>query len=178
MKDRDLFDHFIRRSDTNERERLSKLVSKYKANMGWLNAIVDVSSEESREDLLMGLLPLSLNARDQATVRSIVAFLEGRLEEKETIEWALDLGSGDIDIVKRGAILHLLDWPVGVNLREPWLSAWWLIKESWKEPNDNLRMLEVEIKRRLQSGERSEALVSDIVNLVAPRLSIEGLFES
>ena len=48
----------------------------------------------------MGLLPLSLNARDQATVRSIVAFLEGRLEEKETIEWALDIGSGDIDIVK------------------------------------------------------------------------------
>ena len=49
-EDRDLFDHFIRRSDTNERERLSKLVSKYKADMGWLNAIVDVSSEESRED--------------------------------------------------------------------------------------------------------------------------------
>ena len=122
----------------------------------------------------MGLLPLSLNARDQATVRSIVAFLEGRLEEKETIEWALALGSGDIDIVKRGAILHLLDWPGGVNLREPWLSAWWLIKESWKEPNDNLRMLKVEIERRLQSGERSEALVSDIVDLVAPRLSIEA----
>ena len=121
----------------------------------------------------MGLLPLSLNARDQATVRSIVAFLEGRLEEKETIEWALDLGSGEVDIIKRRAILHLLDSPGGVNLREPWLSAWWLIKESWKEPNDNLRMLEVEIER-LQSGERSEALVSDIVDLVAPRLSIEA----
>ena len=48
-KDRDLFDHFIRRSDTNERERLSKLVSKHRADMGWLNAIVDVSLEESRE---------------------------------------------------------------------------------------------------------------------------------
>ena len=123
----------------------------------------------------MGLLPLSLNARDQATVRSIVAFLEGRLEEKETIEWALDIGSGDIDIVKRRAILHLLDWPGGVNLREPWLSAWWLIRESWKEPNANLRMLEVEVKKRLHSkGERSEALVSAIVDLVAPRLSIKA----
>ena len=48
-EDRDLFDHFIRRSDTNERERLSKLVSKHRADMGWLNAIVDVSLEESRE---------------------------------------------------------------------------------------------------------------------------------
>ena len=120
----------------------------------------------------MGLLPLSLNARDQATMRSIVAFLEGRFEEKETIEWALGLGPGDIDIVKKQAILHLLDRPGGANLREPWLSAWWLIKESWKEPNDNLRMLEVEIER-LQSGERSEALVSDIVDLVAPRLTVK-----
>lgn len=46
-KDRDLFDHFIRRSEPNERIRLSKLVSKYKADMGWLNAIADVSSEEA-----------------------------------------------------------------------------------------------------------------------------------
>ena len=121
----------------------------------------------------MRLFSLNLNARDQATVRSIVAFLEGRLEKKETIEWALGLGSDEVDIVKRGAVLHLFDRPGGVNLREPWLSAWWLIKESWKEPNDNFRMLEVEIER-LQSGERSEALVSDIVYLVAPRLSIEA----
>ena len=122
----------------------------------------------------MGLLPLSLNARDQATMRSIVAFLEGRLEEKETIEWALGLDSGGIDIVKREAILHLLDRTGGVNLREPWLSAWWLIKESWKEPNDNLGMLEVEVKKRLHSkGERSESLVSAIVDFVAPRLTVK-----
>ena len=48
-EDRDSFDHFIRRSDANERIRLSKLVSKYKADLGWLDAIVTVSSEESRE---------------------------------------------------------------------------------------------------------------------------------
>ena len=48
-EDRDLFDHFIRRSNTNERIRLSKLVSKHKADLGWLDAIVAVSSEESRE---------------------------------------------------------------------------------------------------------------------------------
>ena len=48
-KDRDLFEHFIRRNDTNERIRLSKLVSKHKADLGWLDAILAVSSEESRE---------------------------------------------------------------------------------------------------------------------------------
>ena len=123
----------------------------------------------------MRLLSLSLNARDQATMRSIVAFLEGRLEEKETIEWALGLGSSDVDIVKKQAILHLLDKPRGVHPCEPWLSAWWLIKESWNEPIvDSYGMLDVQVKRRLHSGERSEALVSAIVDLVAPRLSIEA----
>ena len=48
-EDRDSFDHFIRRSDANERIRLSKLVSKHKADLGWLDAIVAVSSDESRE---------------------------------------------------------------------------------------------------------------------------------
>ena len=48
-EDRNLFDHFIRRSDSNERTRLSELVSKHKADLGWLDAISDVSSEENRE---------------------------------------------------------------------------------------------------------------------------------
>ena len=48
-EDQDLFDHFIRRSDTNERIRLSRLSSQNKADVAWLDAIVAVSSEESRE---------------------------------------------------------------------------------------------------------------------------------
>lgn len=43
---RDLFDHFIRRSDPQERLRLAALVSKNGADLGWLDAIVDVSSHE------------------------------------------------------------------------------------------------------------------------------------
>lgn len=44
----DLFDHFIRRSNTNERLRLTRLVSTHKADLGWLDAIVKVSSEDDR----------------------------------------------------------------------------------------------------------------------------------
>ena len=121
----------------------------------------------------MRFLPLSLNARDQATVRSTAAFLEGRLKKKETIEWALGLGPGDI--VKRWAILHLLNTPEGRDLREPWRSAWRLIEESWDETiADSARMLEVQVERRLHSGERSGSLISAIVDLVAPRLAIEA----
>lgn len=119
----------------------------------------------------MRMLQLSLNTKDQATMRSTVAFLEGRLEEKETIEWALGLGPGDI--VKRWAILDLLNTPEGRNLREPWRSAWRLIEEFWDTPIS--RRLDVyDVQDRLRSGERSGALVAAIVDLVAPKLSIEA----
>ena len=48
-RERDLFDHLIRRSDTNERIRLSRLASESKADLGWLDAIVAVASEEGRK---------------------------------------------------------------------------------------------------------------------------------
>ena len=122
----------------------------------------------------MRLLQLSLNAKDQATVRSTVAFLEGRLEEKETIEWALSLGPGDV--VKRWAILHLLNPPKGISLREPWRSAWRLIEEFWDAPVPDFygRLGVYNVQGRLRSGERSGALVAAMVDLVAPRLSIEA----
>lgn len=46
--DRDLFDHFIRRSDRAELVRLSTLVSKQKADLGWLDAIVAIIKEDKR----------------------------------------------------------------------------------------------------------------------------------
>ncbi|RWM06062.1 MAG: hypothetical protein EOR72_32220 [Mesorhizobium sp.] len=48
-EDRDLFDHFIRRSNTSERVRLSALASDAKADLGWLDAIVEISAEKERE---------------------------------------------------------------------------------------------------------------------------------
>ena len=47
--DRDLFDHLIRRSDTNERVRLSSLASKQKADLGWLDAIALIAAENDWE---------------------------------------------------------------------------------------------------------------------------------
>ena len=65
-------------------------------------------------------------------MRSMIAFLEGRFEKKETIEWALR--PGPHDSLKRWAILRLLNTPEGINLREPWRSAWRLIEEFWDTP--------------------------------------------
>jgi len=46
----DFFDHLIRRSVPTERDRLSTLISGNKADLGWLDSIVRVSSQEDRED--------------------------------------------------------------------------------------------------------------------------------
>jgi len=47
--DRDLFEHLIRRSDSNERVRLSALASKQRADLGWLDAITAIVAESDRE---------------------------------------------------------------------------------------------------------------------------------
>jgi hypothetical protein len=46
--DCDFFDHFIRRSNANERVRLSGLASDAGAELGWLNAIVAIGKEKTR----------------------------------------------------------------------------------------------------------------------------------
>lgn len=46
--DRDLFEHFFRRSNASERARLSAVVSRAKAEIDWLDAIVKVCSETER----------------------------------------------------------------------------------------------------------------------------------
>ena len=43
--DRDLFDHLIRRSDSSERARLAALASNAGADLGWLDAIISVTTE-------------------------------------------------------------------------------------------------------------------------------------
>ena len=122
----------------------------------------------------MKLTQLSLNTRDRSEMRSTAALFKGNLEKKETIELALSFGPNDI--LKRRAILDLLSTSEGIDLREPWRSAWRLIEEFWDESvPEHYRRLGVHyVQERLCSGERSGALVSAIVDLVVPRLSIES----
>jgi hypothetical protein len=46
--DRDLYDHLFRRSNASERVRLASLVSGAKADIDWLDAIVEIGAEEER----------------------------------------------------------------------------------------------------------------------------------
>lgn len=48
-EDKDLFDHLVRRSNSNERVRISTLVSNQKADLGWLDAITKIATENDME---------------------------------------------------------------------------------------------------------------------------------
>ena len=47
-RDRDLFDHFFRRSNATERVRLTSTISEQKASVDWLDAIVKIGAEKER----------------------------------------------------------------------------------------------------------------------------------
>lgn len=116
--------------------------------------------------------PNLLSPREQDVLSSTIAFLKDRLAKKETVEWAVKLTASET--VKRQAILHWLDREEGINLREPWRSAWRLIEESWRKPDPtNVLWDKRVIRERLQARDRSDTLVSAIVDLVAPRLVVE-----
>lgn len=110
---------------------------------------------------------------DQAVYRASVAFLNGRLAERATVEWALKLKP--IDTVMRMALLDVIDSPAGQMIDEPWRSAWRLIEEYWNNPviNDSSTGA-YDAQHRLRAGDRSGPLVRKIVELVAPRLNVEA----
>ena len=115
----------------------------------------------------------SLDEHGREAFRATVAFLEGRLEERGTVHWALKLRPNDT--IKRLALLELVDSPYGRKISEPWRSAWRLIKDSWSSPVvEGHGSSEVyDAQERLIAGDRSGSLVTTIVELVAPRLKIE-----
>lgn len=111
---------------------------------------------------------------DRAKYQTISAFLRNRLEEKNTLDWALRLGPGQR--VERIAIEELLDNPIA-KLEEPWATAWRLIEESWSlgPPDGDDGVTIYGIQKRLRGGDHSGMVVRAIVNLVAPRLKVEPL---
>ncbi len=120
---------------------------------------------------------VSLNDQDRASFRATIAFLDGRLEEQTTIDWALRLKPNDT--IKRLALLDLIDSPNGRRIGEPWRLAWRLIEESWNNPviEDHASAGAHDVQHRLRAGERSGSLVAAIVELVVPRLMVKPFSE-
>jgi hypothetical protein len=116
-----------------------------------------------------------LDEQERSVFRAAIAFLDGRLTDPSTIEWALRLGPDRR--IERIAIENLLSSPNARITEEPWGTAWRLIEESWFEkPLEKGPSTEIYgIQARLRAGDRSGAIVSAIVSLVAPRLKVESI---
>lgn len=116
-----------------------------------------------------------LDTQDRETFRTVIAFLNKRLAEQGTIDWALKLEPGQR--IERIAVEDLLTGPGARDLPEPWASAWRLIEESWSTPPSEGRngTAIYGIQQRLRAGDRSGAAVAAIVDLVAPRLKVEPI---
>jgi hypothetical protein len=113
-----------------------------------------------------------LNDHDRAAYRAVTAFLNGRLRERATVDWALRLKPKDI--VQRFAILDMLESTDTQKLGEPWLSAWSLVQENWETPSlDNASVAAYGLGRRLRSGDRTGALINEFIGLVKPYLTVK-----
>jgi hypothetical protein len=114
-----------------------------------------------------------LNDKDRDSVRTLVAFLYGRLSEQHSIEWALS--SKPHETIKRTAVLQALEGADAKQLKEPWQSAWRLIEESWSgEPLHSSGTEAYYVQPRIASGERSASLIAAITSVVRPWLKVSS----
>ena len=117
----------------------------------------------------------SLSESERQRVLVAKAFLASRLSERGMLDWALRLEPHRH--AERFTIDDLLNGRPVPTIKEPYATAWRLIEESWahlgtyRRPSFAIH----NIRKRLRAGERSAGLVSEIANLLAPRLEVKPL---
>jgi hypothetical protein len=112
--------------------------------------------------------------QERGTLQIAIAFLSGRLEERDTINWALKLTPSDR--VKRVGVVEIINSPRERQISEPWRTSWRLIEESWNNqiPERDTISREYWVAERLKSGDKSGSMIEAIVDLVAPRLEVKS----
>lgn len=117
------------------------------------------------------------DAKSRSVHATLMAFLRGRLEERDTVWWALNIHRND-DVTKL-AVLNTLNELNGPQLKEPWNLAWRLIEEYWDSTlhDESIDLGDYTLRNRLQNGDRSGSLVNAITDFVAPKLKIEKFSE-
>lgn len=120
---------------------------------------------------------ISFDAKSRSVHATLMAFLRGRLEERDTIWWALNIHRNDV--IARQAVLDTLNEHNRPQLKEPWNLAWRLIEEYWGSVlhDVNIDLGDYTLRSRLQNGDRSGSLVNAITDFVAPKLKIEKFSE-
>ncbi|WP_409269171.1 hypothetical protein [Massilia sp. BHUDP2] len=119
----------------------------------------------------------SLNDKDSDAVRTLIAFLHGRLSERHILDWALRIKPHET--IKRTAVLQSLELLEAKQLKDPWRSAWRLIEESWDRAQpQSPGTVAYHVQPRIVAGERSGSLISAITATVQPWLKVSARSES
>jgi hypothetical protein len=112
------------------------------------------------------------SASDKELYEATIRFLGGRLEERDTLEWALSLGPAEQ--AKRLAVSELVGNKRNKGLAKHWLETWHLIVENWSRPNverdSDIRIYQ--IRDRLAAHEYTKGVISELIETVTPRLKI------
>ncbi|MCC5069600.1 hypothetical protein LLE67_17465 [Xanthomonas campestris] len=110
---------------------------------------------------------LSLSKADDRIVTTIRIFINQRMEEREILDWAINLDPRQS--VERLAITLELDF-FSSSLSQPWRDAWHLLLESWNSgaPPDLNGVDQIDVERRLAASDRSGDIIGRIVDLVKP----------
>lgn len=101
-------------------------------------------------------------------------FLKNRLNESETVQWAIRLTPNDR--IKKIALVELVNEQSN-KIKEPWLTAYRVIEDFWNNGAhiEHYDLLLHEVINRINNGDRSRALVKDITTLVKPFINVEAL---
>ena len=119
----------------------------------------------------MSLAWTQLPERERAVYWSTYSYLDGRLADTATVQWALQLSVERR--AERFAIASVLHKTPNTSLSEPWATVWELIEESWLGESTRLAAGSASgIRRRIRGGERSASLIAEISVLVSPRLEV------
>ena len=167
--DCDLFDFFVRRSHTSERNQISRLLSSKKADPDWLDALTEVSLENVPNPDLMSFNN-DTEFRNKTAVDLVFLFLRGRLRERSVLSWAIE--SKSHKAIKQSAVKLLLEVD-GATIKEPWRTAWRMTEETWYSPIVDTTSIYY-LRDRLSAGERTNSLVTAIVDLVKASIAVKS----
>lgn len=103
-------------------------------------------------------------------IRLVAQFIRPRMMQRRTLQWALE--QSPLVGINRAAVRQVLAL-MDADLVEPWRSAWRLVEEGWDDEASGDGAIESHRARgRLESGERTGALIRAITEVVRPRLKI------
>jgi hypothetical protein len=124
--------------------------------------------------LMAARFPLQTE-QDRSSFNLVATFADGRLDARETVEWALTLSPHS---PARQAVQALVERSLLSGMAQPWRTAWGLIEEYWDQPgsrrqNNALGLHQIE--QRFRDLELTGSTIASLASYVRPRLELRPL---